>query len=468
MILARMAHHDSAQLAAPPLSRRNAVGFIVVAAASFHLAFANPALAVFVAVYLGALVELTRIESSRGAFYAGLALGLLVFVPKLVFFFTLFDAAAIALWMILALWHGLFVYLGSWARKRFSRKTALILIPIFWTGLEYFRSELYPLKFSWMAPGYAFSLQPTILISTLGLYGTSFAIILLAALMQRLPTKLRILASAGGLIVLFGVAQIPPSKAARTFRVVDVAGLQLEFPVELEVPGKLDALNQKYPTAELFILSEYTFDGPIPKPVARWCKQNQKYLIVGAKEPTANGNFYNTAFVIGPEGEVVFKQVKAVPIQFFKDGLPAPEQRLWDSPWGKIGLCVCYDLSYTRVTDALVKQGAEALIVPTMDVADWGPTQHELHAMIAPMRATEYGIPIFRLASSGISQMVAAGGNVLSTASFPGQGESLQARLQFSANARRPLDRFFAPGCSAVSILGLVGACFSRRSRVSL
>ena len=134
------------------------------------------------------------------------------------------------------------------------------------------------------------------------------------------------------------------------------------------------------------------------------------------QRPGAGGNFYDTAFVVGPDGDIVFRQVKAVPIQFFKDGLPAPEQKLWNSPWGKIGICVCYDLSYTRVTDRLVKLGAEALIVPTMDVVDWGQAQHELHGRIAPARATEYGLPIFRLASSGISQSVDCAGHVTATA----------------------------------------------------
>ena len=62
-----------------------------------------------------------------------------------------------------------------------------------------------------------------------------------------------------------------------------------------------------------------------------------------------------------------------------------------------IGICICYDLSYRRVTDPLIRMGAQALIVPTMDVADWGRRQHELHARVAPVRAAEYGVPIFRL-----------------------------------------------------------------------
>ena len=127
-----------------------------------------------------------------------------------------------------------------------------------------------------------------------------------------------------------------------------------------------------------------------------------------------------------------------MPIQFFKDGLPAPEQKVWNSPWGKIGFCVCYDLSYTRVTDELVRQGAQLLIVPTMDVEDWGRHEHELHARVAPVRAAEYGIPIFRLASSGISQAVAGGGQVVAKAPFPGSGEILSAKLRL-ANA------WFAP-----------------------
>ena len=155
--------------------------------------------------------------------------------------------------------------------------------------------------------------------------------------------------------------------------------------------------------------------------------------------------------MIGPGGDIVFRQVKAVPIQFFKDGLPAPEQKLWDSPWGRIGICVCYDLSYARVTDRLVKLGAEALIVPTMDVADWGKAQHELHAHIAPARATEYGLPIFRVASSGISQLVDRTGRVTATAPCPGDGAILAGTLEMRGAGRRPLDRWLAPFATGVT-----------------
>jgi apolipoprotein N-acyltransferase len=110
-------------------------------------------------------------------------------------------------------------------------------------------------------------------------------------------------------------------------------------------------------------------------------------------------------------------------------------------------------LSYTRVTDRLVQLGAEAIIVPTMDLVDWGRAQHELHARIAPARATEYGLPIFRLASSGISQVVDSAGRVTATAPFPGDGAAVAGTLELRGAGSRPLDRWLAPLAVGVTAL---------------
>lgn len=112
---------------------------------------------------------------------------------------------------------------------------------------------------------------------------------------------------------------------------------------------------------------------------------------------------------------------------------------------GKIGICICYDLSYTRVTDQLIRLGAQALIVPSMDASDWGRQQHELHARVAPIRAAEYGVPIFRLASSGISQYVNASGHVLATAPTPGEEAIIVGVLHLKNPGKLPLDRVIAP-----------------------
>jgi len=235
---------------------------------------------------------------------------------------------------------------------------------------------------------------------------------------------------------------------------VSLVGVQMEFPPEAVIPQILNRAFAQNTNAPIFVLSEYTLDGGVPDSLKHWCRDHARYLVIGGKDVVTNNVYYNTAFVIGTNGDIVFQQVKCVPIQFFRDGLPAPIQKLWNSPWGKIGLCVCYDLSYTRVTDELVRQGAQLIIVPTMDVDSWGRHQHELHSRVAPVRAAEYGVPIFRVASSGISQAVTGGGQVVAQTSVGGYGEIFSAQLRLPVRGSLPLDRYLAPIC--VDITGLV------------
>ncbi len=268
----------------------------------------------------------------------------------------------------------------------------------------------------------------------------------------------------GWLVILFflltGLAFILQFIAAaryeRPFRPLSITGVQMEFPSPNVLPKALNKALAKNPDAQILVLSEYTLDGPVPDSLKQWCREHSRFLLVGGKDPVGADNFYDTAFVVGTNGDIVFKQAKSVPIQFFKDGLPAPTQEVWNSPWGKIGICICYDLSYTRVTDRLVEQGAQLLIVPTMDVEDWGRHQHELHARVAPVRAAEYGIPIFRLASSGISQAVTRGGQVIAKTSFPGSLEILSAQLRLPMRGSIPLDRLLAPVCTGITTVVLL------------
>ena len=435
-----------APMEAPEVSLGRAILLAAVAAGAFHLAYAFPPLSFLIVVYLYGLVQLSSLPTGRRAFYFGLAVGYAVYAPHLTFFWTIFGWPAIALWTVLAFWLGLFVALARQCRSKFGRLSVL-LIPFLWTGLEYFRGELYYLRFSWLSVGYAFSESPQLLTATrLGMYEIGLASMALAVLLSLLSKGRALVLPAACLAALACFLNLPIRSAiSRKLPAVRVAGVQLEFPAPFEVTAALDKLLDRYPETDLFVLSEYTFDGPIPDRVKSWCRQHQKYLVVGGKDSVSSDEFYNTAFVIGPDGEIVFKQVKSVPIQFFKDGLPAREQKLWESPWGKLGICVCYDLSYRQVTDELVRQGAGAILAPTMDVADWGGYQHRLHGRVAPIRAAEYGVPIFRVCSSGISQLIDHTGRFKASAPFPGQGEIIAGELELSARGHVPFDRWLAP-----------------------
>ena len=432
-----------------------AIVHAVGAIAAFHLAYHWQAMALMIVFYLLALASLLRLRTGRQAFYFGLFVGFGVYAPPLEFFWTIFGEAAIALWLVLAFWHGLFLVMARQCRVRFGWNAAVLLLPFLWTGIEYFRSEVYHLKFTWLSAGFAFA--DSTLYSPfrwLGVYGVGFLMMTLVSGMMLAQCR-RMLLGCAFVSAIAGILIFAPasdSAKADNERTVRVAGVQIEFPDEAELIGALDRLIEEEPLAELIVLSEYTFAGGVPDEIKEWCRTNERHLIGGGMDQMENGDAYNTAFVVGTNGEIVFKQAKSVPIQFFQDGKAARERRVWESPWGRLGIGICYDLSYRNVMDDFVEQGAEALIVPTMDVQDWGQEQHELHARVAPMRSMEYGIPIMRLASSGISQLTTPGGEVTATAPFPGQHRVIAGDLQLNGGGVLPVDRIIAPFACVLTI----------------
>ena len=422
-------------------------------AVAFHVAydFLPPAIILF----LLCVFQLSRTVNRPRAMYAGWLLGLCIYGPQLAFFYGIFGTAAVALWLVLATWLSLYLVLQRFALIKLGPLYGGFAAPFIWTGLEYFRSELYYLRFSWMNMGYVMSPFPeAALIPWLGMYGVGFVLMAFGATFPFFPGGTRwakcIWTLALALFVLVGLRALRSPGDTGQGEELRIAGVQLEFADPQTILVQLEKAIAKWSEADVFVLSEYSFDGKAPSTIADWCDKHDRYLIVGGKDylDADETPFRNTAFVIGPDGQEVFAQGKKVPIQFFKDGLPALKQTVWDSPWGKLGLCVCYDLSYTRVTDELLRQGAQAIIVPTMDVQDWGARQHRLHARVAPIRAAEYGIPIFRLCSSGISQAVDSQGRVSAFAEFPGQGETIAATFQLTRDVKKlPMDRYLVWLC---------------------
>ena len=452
----------NAHAACPPdLNFKAGLLWALSAILSFHLACGFVAGAFLVGVHLFSLLQLSRVGGRWPAIALEWGTGLLIYGPQLGFFWAVFGPGAIALWLVLAFWLRLFVLLLRATRQRLGPGWAALAAPVLWTGLEYFRSELYYLRFSWIIPGYTFAWSPVLpVLKWIGMYGVGFVLMALAAGVWILPRRHAVLTGGILLAALAALTHMPLTAPARpddTTKPLRVAGVQLEFPGEIEVLHALARVRRDQPDAALFVLSEYTFDGPVPDRVKNWCRTNQVHLVAGGKDFFAEDEFRNTVFVVAPSGEIVFKQAKAVPIQFFKDGARATEQRVWESPWGRIGICICYDLSYTRVVDELVRRGAQLLLVPTMDMAEWGGPQHRLHARVAPVRAAEHALPVFRLASSGISQWVDARGRVRASAPFPGDGAILTAELDLPAGGSRPLDRVLAPAASGLTALLALG-----------
>jgi predicted amidohydrolase len=170
--------------------------------------------------------------------------------------------------------------------------------------------------------------------------------------------------------------------------------------------------------------------------------------------PAEKNGYYNTAFVVGPDGSDLFKQAKSVPVPFMVDGLPAAERRVWESPWGKLGIAICYDACFAEVMDDFVRQGARGLIIPTMDAKSWGPFERAMiHGRAPPIRSAEYCIPAFGVWSSGKSQLIDRHGRIVATAGYPGQGETIAGTLDLSNEGHVPRDRELARACVIATLL---------------
>jgi apolipoprotein N-acyltransferase len=423
---------------------------IVFAGLGYWLAFATQHGAAAVLVAMPCLFLLARLKTPRNAFYGGAICALAMYVPHLWFFLSIFHMAAVSLWLIAALPIGIFTLLVHQSRQRFGAAAAMWITPVLWMGIEFFRSELYYLRFAWILPGQAIAFLPGARMLRLGVYGIGFLYALGAALLVG-PRLAYRMVGAVALLVLAAFMYLPASPAKDVSNApVHVAGVQLEHPSEKMAAKALDDLASAHPEAQILVMSEYSFDGPIPDSVREVARKHGRYLIAGGIVDEAEDRFRDTAFVIGPDGRDLFQQCKSVPVQFMQDGLPAEKRRVWDSPWGKIGIAICYDVSYARVMDDFVRDGARGLIVPTMDLRSWGRYEREmLHGRLAPIRAAEYGIPVFGVWSSGESQLIDRHGHVIATAGYPGPGEMIAGPFDVPNVAGHvPLDRYPALAAS--------------------
>jgi apolipoprotein N-acyltransferase len=450
-----------------PISSIATVSVAAIAVIGYIIAFATPSGAAAILIALPALCLLARQRTAWRTFGIGLVTGGLISATLLFFFVKLFGVSAAGLWLVGALPFGVFLTLLYFARQYMTPTWALCWTPILWTGTEYFRSEVWPLRFAWLLPGQAAALLPGVRFETVGVYGLGFIYMAIAALAVG-PTKQMRLVGTIGLAIAASLMYWPPLPPTPRNAPLQIAGVQTEYWEVPEIAAALDQLAVSQPDAQILVLSELAFSGPVPPEIRDVVRKHKRYLVAGGTTPTDGGDFYNTAFVVGPDGADVFSQVKSVPIQFRNSGAPATERRVWDSPWGKIGIAICYDASYVRVMDDFVRQGACGLIIPTMDVAKWGEFERRmLHARVQPVRSAEYGIPTFGVWSSGISQLTDRYGRIIATAGYPGLGDTIAGPFDLSQAGRIPPDRTLAMASLAATGLFIVNIIRQRFRRVS-
>lgn len=117
-------------------------------------------------------------------------------------------------------------------------------------------------------------------------------------------------------------------------------------------------------------------------------KKNKIYLVAGSVPEFADGHIYNTSYVFDRNGHQIAKHRKMhlfdIDVkngQQFKesDTLSAGSRTtVFETEFGTIGLCVCYDFRFPELSILMVDQGAKMIIVPAAFNMTTGPSHWEI------------------------------------------------------------------------------------------
>lgn len=133
------------------------------------------------------------------------------------------------------------------------------------------------------------------------------------------------------------------------------------------------------------------------------------WLLIGSIPiRVADAQVANRSFLFDPSGDIAASYDK---IHMFdvdlpngeryresKSFVPGCEAKLYDLPWGRLGLSICYDLRFPHLYRALAKAGADFLSVP----AAFTRTTGEAHwHILLRARAIETGCFVFAPAQTG-------------------------------------------------------------------
>lgn len=118
-------------------------------------------------------------------------------------------------------------------------------------------------------------------------------------------------------------------------------------------------------------------------------KRYHIYFIAGSvPECTKEHKIYNTSYVFDPKGTQIAKHRKmhlfdidVTDGQSFResDTLTAGNAvTVFDTPFGKMGLCICYDIRFPELCRIMALEGAKAIFVPAAFNMTTGPAHWEI------------------------------------------------------------------------------------------
>src|SRR5215471_12500995 len=127
-------------------------------------------------------------------------------------------------------------------------------------------------------------------------------------------------------------------------------------------------------------------DGPSSEAIAEACRETGTHAVAGFIESDGD-KFYNAAMLVGPNGVAgSYRKVHLPFIGIDRFLTPGDRQfKVFDLPFGRVGVNICYDISFPEAARVLKLMGAELIAL----ITNWPEAAWRSPEFVANTRALE-------------------------------------------------------------------------------
>ncbi len=348
------------------------------------------------------------------------------------------------------------IQLGAWLQSRLPGTLKLLALPVAWSAVEFVKF-ITPVVENWwfvLLAKSAWRFPPALqILSVTGFPGLSFLVMLAnVAIMGLVIRQLGVRnqetrelgiparASWGALVIvtavlIWGAVSIthPP---ADTFTIAALTDMVIQDP---HIPGLIKAsevnerLNNPQRSQDIFDINENltreiiaagakpdfivwpenkiaSMDNmKIMSQISALAQDVNAYIVLNPDKVLGEGQFQNISLMMGPDGEEVGQRAK---IRLFGDAaehgfeIGSRNFSVFETPYGKVGLGICYDYHFLDVARGLARNDAQILLMPTDDDFDGNPYFPPFHAADGVFRAAEHRVALGLANTNGLALVI--------------------------------------------------------------